>query len=83
MQLSYLKTFTKASSTEAGKELSERIVKIGTWGGLENSTETEPGRELHERTVKMGTWDDLENITEIGPGRELHDESHADWHLRL
>ena len=36
-------TFTKASSTEPGRELRERIVKIGTWDDLENITEIEPG----------------------------------------
>ena len=50
MQLSCSKTFTKASSTEPGRELRlrERIVKIGTWDDLENITEIEPGRELHD-----------------------------------
>ena len=51
------KTFTKASSTEPGRELRERIVKIGTWDDLENFTVTEPGRDLGERIVKIGMWD--------------------------
>ena len=68
MQLACLKTFTKASLTEPGRELRERIVKVGTWDDLEDLTEIEPGRELRERIVEIGTWDDLESITEIQPG---------------
>ena len=76
-------TFTKASSTEPGRELRERIAKIGTWDALVNITEIEPGRELRKRIAKLGNWDDLDNITEVELGRELHDKNHADWHLRL
>ena len=65
------KTFMKASSTETGRELCERIVKIGNWDDSENITGIKLGRELHEQIVKIGLWDDSENITEI------------DWHLRM
>ena len=40
------KTFMKASSTEPGRGLLERIVKSGTSDDLESITETELGREL-------------------------------------
>ena len=40
-------TPTGLIATEPGRELHERIVKIGTWDDLENITEIEPGKELH------------------------------------
>ena len=62
MQPSCLKAFTKASSTEPGRELRERIVKLGTW--------RDDLEDIAERIVKIGFWDNLENITEIEPGRD-------------
>ena len=39
-------TLTELIATEPGRELHERIVKIGTWDGSENIPEIEAGREL-------------------------------------